>query len=164
MLMDERIPGSPWTKDGVSASVKLLLEEQNPLFQSLTNKLNDFPELNRIIMRLLFQGQSIAYNPDDIAVRDALMFGFVRITNSTVLLANRIFEMRLYNMYLLDYREQDSKIYDEGVRHGENQLCDYLDYYRLTKGYMLSFNFNKKKKIGIKEIILGDRLLIEAVV
>ncbi len=29
---------------------------------------------------------------------------------------------------------------------------------------MLSFNFNKKKEIGVKEIVLGDRLLIEAVV
>lgn len=29
---------------------------------------------------------------------------------------------------------------------------------------MLSFNFNKNKKPGIKETVLGDRLLIEAVV
>lgn len=32
------------------------------------------------------------------------------------------------------------------------------------KGYMLSFNFNKKKEVGIKEIVIGDKLLIEAVV
>ena len=29
---------------------------------------------------------------------------------------------------------------------------------------MLSFNFNKKKEIGVKEIALGDKVLIEAVV
>lgn len=29
---------------------------------------------------------------------------------------------------------------------------------------MLSFNFNKKKEIGVKEIRVGDKLLIEAVV
>ena len=29
---------------------------------------------------------------------------------------------------------------------------------------MLSFNFNKKKEIGVKEISLGDKVLIEAVV
>lgn len=29
---------------------------------------------------------------------------------------------------------------------------------------MLSFNFNKKKEIGVKEIVLGDKVLIEAVV
>lgn len=47
---------------------------------------------------------------------------------------------------------------------GEEQLVRYLDYYHLEKGYMLSFNFNQKKEIGVKEIILGDKILIEAVV
>ena len=47
---------------------------------------------------------------------------------------------------------------------GEKQLADYLDHYHLKKGYMLSFNFNKKKQVGIKQIKLGDKLLIEAVV
>lgn len=47
---------------------------------------------------------------------------------------------------------------------GETQLSDYLDYFHLKKGYMLSFNFNKKKEIGVKEIALGDKVLIEAIV
>ena len=47
---------------------------------------------------------------------------------------------------------------------GEKQLSDYLDYFQLKKGYMLSFNFNKKKEIGVKDIVLGDKLLVEAVV
>ncbi len=47
---------------------------------------------------------------------------------------------------------------------GEQQLVDYLDYYHLKKGYMLSFNFNKKKQIGVQEIALGDKVLVEAVV
>lgn len=33
---------------------------------------------------------------------------------------------------------------------GEKQLLDYLDYFRLKKGYMLSYNFNKRKGIGVK--------------
>ena len=47
---------------------------------------------------------------------------------------------------------------------GEEQLCAYLDHFHLKKGYMLSFNFNKKKKIGVKEITVKDKVLIEAVV
>ena len=41
---------------------------------------------------------------------------------------------------------------------------NYLDYFNLKKGYMLSFNFNKKKKIGVKEVCIGDKILVEAVV
>ena len=47
---------------------------------------------------------------------------------------------------------------------GEEQLSNYLEYFHLTKGYMLSFNFNKKKEIGVKEIKIKDKTLIEAIV
>ncbi len=102
-FMDERVSkikafsdrGSVWTKAGFLEAVKMLLEDQNPLFESLIGKLNDFPELNDIISKLLFQGQSIAYNPDDKAIQNARMFGFIKIVNSKVFLANRIFETRL---------------------------------------------------------------------
>lgn len=71
---------------------------------------------------------------------------------------------------VIDYHKEQSIIglkiwrgnaYNE---RGEKQLSDYLEYFHLKKGYMLSFNFNQKKKIGIKEIVLGDKVLIEAVV
>lgn len=47
---------------------------------------------------------------------------------------------------------------------GEKQLKDYLDFYHLQKGWLLSFNFNQKKCPGIHEILVGDKLLVEAVV
>ena len=49
-------------------------------------------------------------------------------------------------------------------RREEAQLLDYLDYYHLDKGYMLSFNFNKKKEVRVKEIEIGGKVLVEAVV
>lgn len=49
-------------------------------------------------------------------------------------------------------------------QRGEQQLSGYLDYFHMKKGYMLSFDFNKNKTPGIQEIVLGDKLLIEAVV
>lgn len=265
--MDEDIAGNrafpdksaAWTEGGFLAAVKMLLEDSNPLFESLMGKLDNFQELHAVLARLLFQGEGIAYNADDVAVRNAQMFGLVKVQGSMVHIANRIFEARLYNRYLLGYKEQNSEIYAEGARQknqffvngylnvrlvlekfvetfhdlygerdetfleeegrryfmlflkpiingvgncsveprtrnnermdlviyyrgqqsiiemkiwrgnaykerGERQLSDYLDYFHLKKGYMLSFNFNKKKEIGVKEVVFGDKLLIEAVV
>ena len=53
---------------------------------------------------------------------------------------------------------------NEYNERGERQLAEYLEYFHQKKGYLLSFNFNKKKEIGVKRIILGDKILVEAVV
>ena len=53
---------------------------------------------------------------------------------------------------------------EEYNERGEEQLTDYLEYYRKDKGYMLSFNFNKNKTVGVKEIKIGDKTIVEAVV
>lgn len=47
---------------------------------------------------------------------------------------------------------------------GERQLTEYLDYYHKDKGYMLSFNFNRNKEMGVKKIQVGDKVIVEAVV
>ena len=53
---------------------------------------------------------------------------------------------------------------NEYNERGEKQLVDYLDYYHKDKGYLLSFNFNQKKEIGVKEIRVGEKMIVEAVV
>ncbi len=53
---------------------------------------------------------------------------------------------------------------NEYNKRGEAQLADYLDAYHVQKGYLLSFNFNKHKIPGAKEIICGDRVILEVVV
>lgn len=71
---------------------------------------------------------------------------------------------------IVDYRGKqyiiEMKIYhgEEYNRRGEKQLVGYLDDYHMNTGYMLSFNFNKKKKIGVREVVIGDKVIIEAVV
>ena len=266
-LIDEHVAGdavfsdksSAWTKEGMLEAVNILLHEKNTLFDSLIGKIDAYMELREMIHALLFRGQSILYNPDDGITELAMMFGFVKIEDGNVRVANRIFETRLYNYFLTTARVQGSDMYkaatldknqfvengrlnmrlvlEKFVRHfddlygdqnqefyeedgrryfllylrpiingrgnyyieaqtrnrertdvivdyggeqivvelklwhgnaynlrGEAQLLDYLEYYHLDKGYMLSFNFNKHKEIGIKEITINSKTLIEAVV
>ena len=261
-MIDEDIKGeskTAWSKQDVLTAVKMLLNDKNPLFESLIGKLNEYPGVKNLIYRLLFRGENIGYNPDDSGIDMAEMFGFIKVRNGNVYIANRIFETRLYNMFLMSTDEQEKDVYREGARlknqfihdgaldmrrilekfveyfddiygdrdekfleadgrryfmlflkpiingtgnyyieartrndeqtdmiidylgqqyiiemkiwhgnayneRGEKQLSDYLEYYHVDKGYMLSFNFNENKKIGVKEVVLGEKLLIEAVV
>ena len=266
-LMDEEVSAqdafgtksAAWTKAGFHEAVRLILSEKNTLFESFTGKLMRYPALDSMLRALLFTGKTIAYDSDNPDMDMATMFGFIRNQNGTVEIANRIFEMRLYNRYLAESQMQKLDIYkaslqdknqfivdghlnmrrilEKFVEHfhelygdredrfkeeegrsyfllylrpiingtgnyyiesrtrslgrtdvivdyhgeqfviemkiwhgreynnrGEKQLVRYLDDYQQKKGYMLSFNFNKKKEIGMKEIVIGDKLLVEAVV
>ena len=248
-----------WTEQGFNDAIRLLLTERNTLFESLSEKLENYPELNSMLQEILFSGKMIIYNYYEPSINIATMFGFVKNQNGMLAVANRIFETWLYNLYLSSSKLQKSPVYsastmeknqfivggrlnmrlvlerfvvhfhdlygdsqesfveDEGWKYfllylrpiingtgnyyiesrtrnqkrtdvivdyrgeqfiiemkiwrgqeyncrGEQQLVEYLDAYHADEGYMLSFNFNKKKEIGIHEITIGNKRITEAVV
>lgn len=71
---------------------------------------------------------------------------------------------------IIDYRGEqfivETKIWRGNEYHlrGECQLTDYLKDYQQDIGYLLSLNFNKKKQVGVQEIIVNEKRIIEAVV
>lgn len=99
----------------------MLLGERNTLFDSLTEKLAAYPQLKHMIEAMLFQGKGIAYNPDDEPVGMALMFGFVKTDGSLVSISNRIFEIRLYNLFLTAPQVQENGLYQAAVS-SQNQF------------------------------------------
>lgn len=254
----DRKLSAAWTDRGIDEAVKLILSESNTLFQSLTKNLENYPELKAAIRSLLMQGERMAWNPDQEDIQQLEMYGLVKNDNNTVKIANRIFETRLYNLFLSEeeirsnvfsregdraknifitdgrlnmrlimehfietyiqvcgplgdrFNEKDGRelfllylrpiingtgnyyieaqtrdqkrtdvIIDylgqqyiielkiwRGPRYnedGEKQIREYLDYFGLSTGYMLSFNFNKKKEVGVRPVHIGDKLLYEGV-
>ena len=53
---------------------------------------------------------------------------------------------------------------NEYNERGERQLAEYLDYFHQEKGYLISFNFNKKKDTGVKALQIHGKTIVEAVV
>ena len=245
-----------WTLSGIDEAVKRILSERNTLFQSLTGKLTNYPELKSVLHKILMEGLRIPYNPFNEAIGQMEMYGFVSNVNGTVTVSNRIFETLLYNLFLSDeelknnvfgregdlaknifvtngklnmylilehfretytqvfgslhdkFREKDGRelfllylkpiingtgnYYIEaqtrdqtrtdvvvdylgqqyivelkiwrGPRYnaeGEEQLKEYLEHFNLEVGYMLSFNFNKHKEPGMKQVKVGSKIIFE---
>lgn len=132
MLMDEEIgnPGksgtksSAWTKSGFNEAVRWILTEKNTLFESLMGKIAGYPELNAMLRTLLFTGKSIVYNADEPAIDMATMFGFIKERHGVVVIANRIFETRLYNFYLSTSEMQGLEIYKASLQDKSQFLVD----------------------------------------
>ncbi len=195
-----------WSENGIARAVNSLLLEQAPFFESMVRQLEEYPEMKQMLKAILFLGKRISYNPDIPSVNMATMFGYVTNSEGSVHIANRIFEMRLYNLFLSEeelsnaiYGEKNEKFLEEHGRkffllylkpiingtgnyyveaqtrdarrtdvivdycgeqfiielkiwrgneyneRGERQLADYLDFYHKDKGYMISFNFSRRK-------------------
>lgn len=71
---------------------------------------------------------------------------------------------------VIDYKGEqyvvELKIW-RGQKHhedGEKQLCGYLTRMHLDKGYMLTYCFNREKKIGLARRTVDGKKLVEAVV
>lgn len=106
-LMDEKIAGNShisdksraWTDDGFYEAEKMVVKEDNTLYQSLLGKLKIYPQLRIILSDLLFRGRSIPYVATADYIRDAAMFGFIKNENHMVIISNRIFEAVLYEYF-----------------------------------------------------------------
>lgn len=78
-------------------------------------------KLKKIIYAILFCGESMGYNPDERSIDIALMFGFIKVTDETVSIANRIFETRLYNYFLTTDEVIGDSIYQSALQN-KNQF------------------------------------------
>jgi len=89
-----------WTMRGIDEAVKRILQENNTLFDSVMGKLINYPNLKGQLRSILLRGETISYLPDDEEQKQLCMYGFIRNDHNTVAVANRIFEMRLYNYFI----------------------------------------------------------------
>ena len=78
----------------------MLLLESNTLFDDMVKKLEDFPELKRTFYAILFRGEKFVFNTDNRVLDIGRMFGMIKSHDGAVAIANRIFETRLYNLFL----------------------------------------------------------------
>ncbi len=67
----------------------------------------------------------------------------------------------LGEQYIVELKIWPGNEYQE---RGQKQLIEYLDYYYKDQGYLLSFNFNKNKEQGVRELQIDGKTIIEAVV
>lgn len=118
-LIDERVAGSmiypkkksAWTAEGFLEAIRILQKEPNALFDDMIKQLREYPKLKKMLENILFQGARYTFEADSQMISLGIMFGFLKEKNNTVIVANRIFETKLYNFFLSE-EESNEKISD----------------------------------------------------
>ena len=100
-LLDERVSDvQVWTREGILSAVKVLLKEPNTLFDDMTKKLLDHPQLKEMLQNILFAGVDFPFKRETPIIDLGVTFGFLKDKNGIVAVSNRIFETQLYDMFL----------------------------------------------------------------
>ena len=121
-IIDERVLGmkdfgtvsSVWTKEGILAAIKILLKEPNTLFDDMTKKLLDYPQLKEMLQNILFGGIDFPFKRETPIIDLGVTFGFLKDKNGIVAVSNRIFETQLYDVFL-EERAINNKIFEVTV-------------------------------------------------
>lgn len=146
--MDEEIAGtesfpdksSAWTRAGFEEAVKLLVGDNNPLFQPLTGKLSDDPMLRTVLYELLFTGKTIPYVAQNRYIDMASMLGFIKNDRGSAVVSNRIFETVLYNLFISE-EFSTSGMYDAGVQERNRFIVGgHLDMKRVLEKFVETFD------------------------
>ncbi|MDD7390224.1 MAG: GxxExxY protein [Lachnospiraceae bacterium] len=131
-IIDERIAGtasypdrkSAWTKSGFLYAIRILQKESNSLFEDMIKHLYEYPQLSTMIQNILFRGIRYTFEPNSFIINLGTMFGFLKEHNSQVIVANRIFETKLYNFFLSE-EESNSASIPAGIDAAPNQFISH---------------------------------------
>lgn len=145
-LIDERIcktlpPSAAWTKEGFLKAVKMLLAENNSLFQSITGKLKKYPKLRAALRSILMEGTKLTYTAQTDSISQMQMYGLIKNDNNTVAVANRTFETMLYNLFLSEAELKNNVFYNSGELEKNRFIKDgKLDMPAIFLGFIKTYN------------------------
>jgi hypothetical protein len=147
-------PADVWTAGGIAEAVKILLNANVPLFGSMMRHISEYPDLKKMLYVMLFQGERVAYNPDHRTIELARMFGYVVNDHGIVRVANRIFETRLYNLFLSE--EELESAMSKMAKRDQNQFIaeGKLDMVKVLEKFMEAYG-RKFFLLYLKPIING---------
>ena len=146
-----------WTASGVEGAVKNIITEKNTLFDSLMGKVKNYDKLRSQLKQILFNGETIAYLPDNKEQEQLIMYGLIVNDHNTIAVANRIFEMRLYNYFIGESRFTEELRGDaidnkpEFIKDGELNIPLIMERFIRTQEYIRNLNDEEAEKRFIED-------------
>ena len=138
-LIDTVLSKKAWTVARVDEAVAMMMDDKSLLFESLMNKVKENAELSALLQKILFAGDEIAYNRYITAIDDAEMYGFIKKDGKKVAIFNRIFEMLLYDFYLLS--QSMDAIFQKGINEKSSFVVDgHLQMEHLLERFIVTFD------------------------
>lgn len=121
-----------WSQPGFQRAVKILLSTQCTLFDDMNKNLDLYPELDKMIQNILLQGKKYPYTISDSVIQAGIQFGYFKNYEGSTVISNRIFEMYLYDMYVM--RE---KFHSDMTQKGSLEKNDFIQSGQLNMDFVI---------------------------
>jgi len=156
-IIDEDLE-KDWTIQGVENAVKFLLNEKNTLFDDIGKNLQNNEDLNNLIYNMIIGGVQVAYNNIDPNIDIGLTFGFLAQKGNSIIIANKLFEILLYNYYISISITSSKKIVIDRVLPSSVIENDKFNMELAIKKFMAHF-YELYSESGIKFLESECRML-----
>ena len=107
------------------------------------------------------EGIKVSYNPDQEEIVQLQMYGFIKNENNCIKVSNRIFEMRLYNLFLSEEELKDNVFSREGsydrnifVESGHLNMEMVLDHFAMAYSEIMGSQAERFKEKDGRELFL----------
>ena len=97
-IIDEDL-GAFWNEENMIKAVKLLLNEQNTLFDDLIKNIENNKNLKDYALDIIMNGARNTFNIFNPTINIGVMFGYFKNEENMVAISNRIFSQVLYNYF-----------------------------------------------------------------
>jgi hypothetical protein len=95
-IIDTRLEAD-WGEGCVERAVKLMLAESNPNFDEMIKNLEHHPDLAQYVRRILLDGTTYIYNPDNPVIELGTVYGILADREGQVRVHNHLYAQRIYN-------------------------------------------------------------------
>ena len=99
-----------WTPTGVQDAVKMLLNENNTLFDDLSKNMENNKNLYELIYGILIIGEKRLYSLANPTLNIAMMYGIIKESNRQAIVSNKIFELILCEYFISKDEERQNQI------------------------------------------------------
>jgi len=89
-----------WTLEGVQEAVKIVLAENNTLFDDIYKNLGNYQDLYNLMYGLIISGVRYTYNIGNPSINFGMMYGLLMNIGGSVAVSNKIFELIISNYFI----------------------------------------------------------------
>lgn len=127
-----------WSLNGIQKAIKTIMLDKSTLFDDVIKNINNYPEFGTLVDNILVGGKTVPFNNYNPNIELGVIFGVLKSVDNIVCISNRIFEIFLYDYFIVDrlikdivfskYNGEKSQFIENGKLNMEQVILKFQEF------------------------------------